>query len=805
MTLFGLFSYVNSNKSLESQYENEAESVLNQTLQTFEYEFSNVENILKQLSQSQVLQKSAVSTDDEISTLLQQSQALSLVNGSIYYASENGELYQGVDANVPKSYNPLEQEWYQLAYSNPDKVIWTEPYLEYVTQDIIISVLKTVKSADDIQGVLIIDLSLSQMSNRISKAKVGEDGLVMLLSSSGTILANRDNNMIGESLFGKQFTQMIEETDISYVTYNIQEQNYLVHSNTIQQNGMSIVTAISKKEIVQTLIKSHLPVVIVGLICLLLFSFITYLAILRGVKPLKKLGILMSSVENGNYDVNANIKEYKEINRLSNGFNSMISAIKKRDKDLIISNEELKSAEERLRRKYLELKESQKILKVSEEKILRLASYDSLTGLLNRRSLLEILTHSLENYDEGNLKAIIFIDLDNFKMINDSLGHSFGDKLIIEVANKLNLLPANNKEVARISGDEFILIIHNLESVKQAEDIAEKIVNLFDAPIEVESKHLNITASIGIAMYPIHAGTSEDLLKIADMAMYRAKESGKNRYRIFDEGIKQEIDEKLRIEQGIRESLKMNQFELFYQPLYSPQEGKIVSVEALLRTNSSVLSNYNTLQIIQLAEVTGQIVDIDKWVLKEACHAIKKINSNLHNPVHISVNISAIHIMQQDFVENIKGIILASGVPTEWIKLEITETSLMESFHINTEKLYELQKMGIAFYLDDFGTGYSSLNYLKGLPIEHVKIDKSFVDMMLLSEKDSKIIETIIHLAHNIGLQVVAEGVEDKEQFETLQNYKCELLQGYYISKPVNYDDIVKKIQDSNKTELTNS
>jgi diguanylate cyclase (GGDEF)-like protein len=501
ITLFGVLSYVNSKESLEEQYKNNAESVLAHTMLTFEYDFSSVETILNQLSQSQILQVHKDSTKDEISELLRMYKNISQIKGDIYYGLENGEIYRSIDIELPDGYNPIDQEWYQLAKSNPDNVVWTEPYFHHVTQDIIISALKTVESSDNIQAVLVIDFSLSQMSNQISDAKIGKDGLVMLLSSSGKILANRDNYMIGESLFEDSYTQLIEDTQTSYVKYDIDEKKYLVHSDTIQQNGMNIVTAISTEEIAQTLLQRHLTVFFVGLISILLFSIITHLAIIREVKPLNKLGGLMSSVENGDYDVHAKINDYKEINRLSNGFNSMISAIKKRDEDLIISNKELMIAKEKLRGKYEELKKSQTILKASEEKILRLASYDSLTGLLNRRSLLEILTKSIEYKDVGSLTAIIFIDLDNFKMINDSLGHSFGDKVIIEVANKLNLITDYPKDVARISGDEFIVVIHDIESVGQVEEAAKQIVNLFNVPITVKTKQLNIMASVGISIY----------------------------------------------------------------------------------------------------------------------------------------------------------------------------------------------------------------------------------------------------------------------------------------------------------------
>lgn len=798
MLLFGFLSFKNLHKSLEKQYKNESEFVLNQTLTSFEHQFATVENILIQLGQSSILTDADHSKDKvEIQSLLLTYQKILPTSGKITYGQSDGEFYQGITSNVPEGYNPLEQHWYKLALKNEGEVVWTEPYLDYVTQEIIITASRTVKDRNGTQGVISADFHLVEMSNEISNSQIGEDGIVMLLSSNGTIIANRDHSMIGESLFGAGFSNMMNATNSEYTPYVIQDKRYLLRSDIIGQNDMSIVTAISEEEIAGNLLNSHFLVLIAGVVCLLIFSIIAYLATLKGVRPLEKLAVLMGSVEKGDYDVSAEVNDYKEVQRLASGFNSMIQAIKKRDEELLFSNEELRFTEGRLRGKYEELKESQRTLKESEEKILRLASYDSLTGLLNRRSLLEILSKALESNHSEYLKAVIFIDLDNFKSINDSLGHSFGDQLIIEVAKRLNSLSGLNKDVARISGDEFILVVHEIESTEHAQSVAMDIIDLFETPITLESKTLNVTASIGVALYPTHADTVEELLKIADMAMYRAKGSGKNGYRIFDEGIKKEVDERLRIELGIRDCLNQNGFELFYQPLFSTTEGRVTSVEALLRTKLPSLSNFNTLQIIQTAEVTGQIVEIDKWVLMQACMAIQQINRVVREPIKISVNISAVHIMQQSFVRNIMKIVKETGVSPEWIELEITETSLMESFDYNMKKIEDLKKHGFGFHLDDFGTGYSSLNYLNSLPIDCVKIDKSFVDGMLQSEKDRKVIESIIELAHNIGLQVVAEGVEHKEQYKFLQNLKCELLQGYYISKPVNYESIIDFLQQN--------
>lgn len=798
ISLFSILSLNNFKKSLEKQYKNESQLVLKQTLTTFEDQASNIENILEQLSQSPIL-KNEHSGIEEITTLIQTSQKLSPTNGRIFYGKENGGFYQGENEYIPSEYNPVQQNWYKLAKAGHGEIIWTEPYLNYTSQEIVMTAAKPVEGSNGFQGVIAIDFNLVEMSKSISTSKIGEKGLVMLLNRNGTIIANRDNLMIGESLFGNQFEQMKKDTNQRYVPFIIQDKDYLLHSGKIRRNGMIIVTAISKEEINQNLIKSHLPILIVAALCLLIFGVIAYLATLRGVRPLDKLGTLMSYVEKGDYAVTAHISDYKEISRLAKGFNSMIKAIKRRDERLLISNQELKIAEEKLRYKYDELKESQRILKESEEKILRLASHDSLTGLLNRRSLLEILNKSFDLGKDQSLKAIIFIDLDNFKNINDSLGHSYGDKVLIEVANKLMALPFSKKDVARISGDEFIITIHELASIKEVEKMAKEIKSQFDLPILIDSKILNVTASVGLALYPIHAKTPEELLRIADMTMYHAKGTGKNGYKIYDDGVKQEVEEKLIIEQGIRECMERDEFELFFQPIYNTKEGKVTGLEALLRTHTSTLSKFNILQIIQTAELTGQIIEIDKWVIKNACIAIKKMNQTVQQPLRISINVSAVHIMQLDFVDNIKSILEESGVCPEWIGLEITETSLMESFESNKKKLEEIKELGISIYLDDFGTGYSSLSYLNSLPIDRVKIDKSFIDAMLQSEKDRKIVNAIIKLVHNIGLNVVAEGVEHKEQFQSLHNEQCESIQGYYISKPVRYEEIISIIQEENR------
>lgn len=471
----------------------------------------------------------------------------------------------------------------------------------------------------------------------------------------------------------------------------------------------------------------------------------------------------------------------------------LLGGIRKRDEELLASNRELADAEDKLRRQYNDLKRAQQILKASEERIKRLAYTDSLTGLANREKLVEKLTEALEAAgDEAPGGAVMYIDLDNFKSINDTMGHTVGDKVLIEIAHKFLKVGGKDKTVARIGGDEFIILVNGPDYLQKSADITESIVKIFEKPVVIETKNFNVTTSIGIVLYPTHGTTAEELMKKADLAMYRAKQCGKNCYRIFDESMELEILTRVNIENCLRNALPNSELFLYYQPQLDIRDQRIVCMEALLRWNSPVLGMVSPLDFIKIAEEIGLIVGIEKWVLKNACLFAKALNENTDHTVRISVNISSVHIMQREFVANVRGIIEEAGVNPCYLCLEITETVMMESFEPNKNKLAELKRLGVEIHLDDFGSGYSSLNYLQNLPIDYVKIDKSFIDTMLNSERNGRITAAIVDLAHNIGLKVVAEGVESREQYDLLAEYKCDLIQGYYISRPLPVEEIVR-------------
>ncbi|QGQ99663.1 EAL domain-containing protein [Paenibacillus psychroresistens] len=776
--IFGYVSHMNTKTSIEKTYFHESDLVLRQTVMAFENLIKSSEATMEQFSSSVLIkQASYIKDPSSISPLLEVYQKTVPQSSALKLGLTTGAMYTGTKMSIPPSYDPRTKAWYTKALESPSNhIVWTEPYIDYMTQKIIISAAKTIYSkTGEVVGVLAIDFDVSKISSSISFSRIGEQGFVMLLNPNGVIIANKDDYLIGESIFGEQLQEMVNKSTRAQTPFILHGNKYYLKSASFGDNGMMVMTAVNIKEINTALLKELSSVFIIAIICLLVYGILAYAATLKGIAPLQKLVLLMQSAEKGNYQVHAEMKNYREIGALSSGFNQMIQGISERDAQLMVTNSELKA---------------------SEEKIMLLAYYDVLTGLHNRRNLFETLNKVISKQVNSDAKAVFFIDLDNFKTINDTLGHATGDAVLKEAALRIQELAGPEDIVARIGGDEFILIIHIVDLIPDTIRVAQRLLGLMENPIKIDAVSQAVTASIGIALYPKHGVTPEALLQKADMAMYKAKASGRNNYHIFDESIQQAINEKALIKNGIREALKDDLFELMYQPLFDLREWRTTSVEALLRSKSAALAGKTTLDIIEVAEQTGQIVKIDKWVFKKACQFAKIINQDSDERIKVSINVSSFQIGQSDFVKFIKNALTEVGVSPRCIELEITETVMMDSFEANRQKLDELRQLGIHIHLDDFGTGFSSLNYMKNLPIDDVKIDKSFIDSMLHSERDQKITKAIVDLAHNIGLKVTVEGVESEAQFEMLRTYECDVLQGYFISKPLSEDDIIAFIQN---------
>ncbi|MCG8484191.1 MAG: EAL domain-containing protein [Clostridia bacterium] len=788
ISIFSFFSYQNTKVSLEKEYFKEAELVLKHTILYFDRLFDRTENTIQLICKNEMVLKSIANNDsNNILSLVGMIGEMLDDYKKLQIGMEDESTYIIPITHIPKSYNPKQQHWYIQAKRFSDKIIWTEPYLDYMTQDIIITAAKAIKnSKGEIMGVVAADFNVSDISNLISKSKIGEMGYVLLLSNDGTIVANRDDYMIGEKVFGEDFKHIIKKQNNEKIEYSIKGNKYHINHDVLERNGMVVITAISKKEINNNLKRASFPGLLIGIISLMIFGVIAYFLVLLAISPFEKLMNLMRQAEEGNYNIRAEITGFREIDSVIKSFNRMINGIRERDLKLISYNDELAFTEEKLREKYEEIKKSKKILELREQKIKHLAYFDTLTNLSNRERIIRCLKDAIEQSERHNhLGCVVFIDLDNFKKINDTMGHSIGDKVLIEIAKKLNVQGEHEKVVARLGGDEFFITYNNINSVNTIHEICSNIIDTINQPLVIDSKTFNVSSSIGVAVFPDHGISVDELMKKADMAMYKSKENGKNGYRIFDESIEEELMAKVKIENEIIKALKENEFYLYYQPQYNLFNGEIYGMEALLRWKSPELGQVSPSKFIKVAEETGLIIPLEQWVIKQACLFARKISNKYDETIKVSINISAVQIMQNNFVNNLIKTIKDSHVNPRCIEIEVTETVMIDLLNSQKQKLEQLKNFGIGIHLDDFGSGYSSLSYLQSLPIDYVKVDKKFIDSMLNSEKDSKITATIVELVHNIGLKVIAEGVETKEQFDKLSDFKCDIVQGYYMNKPM--------------------
>ena len=430
--------------------------------------------------------------------------------------------------------------------------------------------------------------------------------------------------------------------------------------------------------------------------------------------------------------------------------------------------------------------------KISEDKIKFMAFYDYLTKLPNRVLFMNILNDQLDLIKTENTEgAVFFIDLDNFKNINDTMGHDFGDMLLKYLAKKVERVVDGKDTLCRLGGDEFILLHPYLQPLDITK-YTNNLLALFDNFFEIDNKQIFITASIGVAIYPKDGSDANSILKNADAAMYKAKALGKNRVALYDEKMYLQLERKTCIERILRTSIENKELSLNYQPQYDAMNNEIFGFEALVRLNSKELGFISPVEFIPIAEESGLISQLDLWVLNEACTQSVKWLREGFKFKSISINISSVDIQQADFLKNIKSIFEKTGIDTRIVELEITETALMQSLDSNIKILNKLRDMGIRLALDDFGTGYSSLNYLRKIPISTLKIDKTFIDNITSNIKEEAIINSIIQMAHSMGLKVVAEGVEKEEQLAILKKRKCDYIQGYYFSRPLPTDDIEK-------------
>jgi len=424
--------------------------------------------------------------------------------------------------------------------------------------------------------------------------------------------------------------------------------------------------------------------------------------------------------------------------------------------------------------------------KSAEERVKFLAYYDSLTGLANRTLLQDRLSKSLASAKRHREKiALLFLDLDRFKNINDSLGHSYGDMLLQELATRLQSWAREQDTVARLGGDEFIVALGSIEDATDAAIAAERIAHAIGTEFKLHDRLLNVTCSIGISIYPDHGEDVETLIKHADAAMYSAKEVGRNTFRFFTEGMNAEVSERLTLESSLRSALEKQQLYLMYQPEFNVSTGAITCFEALVRWKHPERGLVPPERFIEIAENSGMIVAIGEWVLRTACNQAKEWQREGGRSVPVAVNVSAVQFRQDGFCAMIKSVLTETGLDPRFLELELTESLLLSNEDVMFKVLGELQQMGLKLAIDDFGTGYSSLNYLKRLPVSKLKIDRSFIQDLSEGPDDVAIATAIINMAKCLNLKVTAEGVETETQLSLLRRHACDEAQGFFFGQPL--------------------
>ncbi len=502
-----------------------------------------------------------------------------------------------------------------------------------------------------------------------------------------------------------------------------------------------------------------------------------------------------------------NVVGTDEIASVSSTINHMLDTIQSNyealEAQVMTRTSELASTNQLLLQEINERKQIEQELRAHKTRLLELAHYDQLTSLPNRLLFNETLSACIKDAEaNGTTFAILFIDLDHFKHINDALGHAVGDLVLKTVARRMQLLTNSMRTFARLGGDEFILLYKEADDHKEVAEFAEKLLSIIAETIQVGHHELYITASVGVSFYPEDGKTLEDLQKNADTAMYRAKHANRATFQFYSPASNEQSREDFKLETQLHKAIERNELVIYYQPKMSLKTSRIQSVEALLRWQHPELGLVMPNRFVGMAEETNLIMEIGEWVMREACHACKRWQEHGYPSIHVAVNLSPKQFLFQDIEYMVKSILKETALAPNFLELEITESSVMNDVEYAREKLAAIKKMGVAISIDDFGTGYSSINYLRQFQVDTLKIDQSLIRNLPDNQNDAGIVKAVLALAQRLKLKTIAEGVERASQVEWLAEHRCDMIQGYYLSRPLPEHKLLMELSAMEATVL---
>lgn len=567
---------------------------------------------------------------------------------------------------------------------------------------------------------------------------------------------------------GETIPSLFDEVALAGLKVTETDLNYVGRMRIDSVDGPVIVDGrLERDGLVRTLAENrqHLVTWLIGLALLTLAS-VNYFIKRWLERPLGRLMVQLQKIEARDYSSTPPLKTEDELEAVSRSINQLAETVRERENSLQSSKRELEY----------------------------LSNHDVLTQLPNRRYWESQLETALETAEKESQKlAMFFIDLDQFKQVNDIQGHNVGDALLAQVASRLRSNAPDSHTLARIGGDEFNIIVDQVEDAEQLEAIAESYLELFSTPFPVQGQEISISASIGIAIYPLDGKDKVSLLKCADLAMYRAKENGRNNFSFFSNELSVRMKKRTEMSRAMKQAINEgDQFRLCYQPKICTVTGSIISVEALIRWDSPELGMVSPMDFIPLAEEQGLIIPIGEWVLEKACQDFSRLLKMGINLQHVSVNVSNVQFSNYELMPKLLRVLKDTGVEPNQLELEITESYIATNIEEAIQTLKQFRQMGIGLAIDDFGTGYSAMSYLQTLPVTRLKVDKAFVDGLPNDRNSVAIAKAIISLAKSFDLQLTAEGVEHQGQLDFLVSEGCEEIQGYYYSKPLYFDDLVQ-------------
>ena len=695
--------------------------------------------------------------------------------------------------------NRANRPWFRK-FMFAHKPIISEAYYSSTTETPVITMVTGVyDNHQQLTGMIMADIELRRIQKMVEQYDMGDGQYAFLLDSGGNLIAHPDLSKVNQLTNYSTGMQQILVRDeagkpVSLPDGNLQmaSRDYpqtesfqeIVRKTMAGESGVREFQDVDGERYICAYVPVHFSgmtdswsllvvqkysmamafmdtvtqkiLLIVGLV-LLLAAGIVVLFSRRFTYPIRELVKAAENVEKGDFSARVAVHSQDEIGQLSRIFNRMAASLQEH---------QLRQTE-------------------SERKIVHMAYHDVLTGLPNRTRFTAYLTRQLEVACRKNcLGAVIFIDVDGFKLINDTFGHSVGDQLLIQVSHHLQQSVDKDAFVCRLGGDEFIIVLPQVESREAVAGIADRMMDHLGGEYVVGEYRMHLSGSVGIAVFPEDGDNADDLLKKADSAMYAAKNAGRSCWRFYEPAMLAEACERMFLTEELRRAMRENELFLVYQPQFTVDGSRLVGFEALVRWNNPVRGIISPMRFIPLAEQSGLILPMGCWIMERACKFIARLEK-CNRASRVAVNVSSLQLADEGFVEFVRQCIEKSGIQASHLSIEITESVFIKSMADSVNKLQRLRALGIGIALDDFGTGYSSLTYLRTLPVGTIKLDKSFIDRILQNHADLQLLGCIIEMAHTLGMPTIAEGVEQQAQLEQLCAFQCDYVQGYIFSKPL--------------------